>query len=143
MPCAPDDGHVPHHVPSAGGGNSSDVVSPPVAPDHAARIERLAQRMAGFDVKIAALAQTSPEKAAAVTAQLAAMRASPPQNASTAPPAYSVGMTVRLQGLAAVPELNGCIGTLSAYHQDRGRWAVTMPGAAEPKLHKAANLAIV
>lgn len=53
---------------------------------------------------------------------------------------FRQGLRARLTGLAAAPELNGLVGRLQAYHADRGRWAVALPGAAVPKLLKPSNL---
>jgi len=50
------------------------------------------------------------------------------------------GKRVRLQGLLAAPELNGVVGRLRAFYEDRGRWAVALPGSAAPRLLKPSNL---
>ncbi|CAJ1339996.1 unnamed protein product [Effrenium voratum] len=54
--------------------------------------------------------------------------------------ALAAGRRVELHGLASA-ELNGAVGTLQAFHEERGRWAVLF--LAGPKLLKPENLQVL
>jgi len=71
----------------------------------------------------------------------------PPLVAATAvtppEPELREGAEVRLRGLVAAPELNGAVGLLQEYHEDRDRWAVALPGGGPPKLVRPQNLEVL
>lgn len=55
----------------------------------------------------------------------------------------SEGDEVRLKDLVAAPELNGAVGRLQEFHDDRGRWAVLLPGEPAVKLVRPQNLEVL
>ncbi|CAE8635905.1 unnamed protein product, partial [Polarella glacialis] len=52
----------------------------------------------------------------------------------------SPGILVRLDGLKARPELNGCVGTLISLDKAKGRWQVRLEDCREDMLFKEDNL---
>lgn len=51
-----------------------------------------------------------------------------------------LGLRVMISGLQARPELNGLVGKLTAFDEERGRWQVELEKGGGRKLFKAANL---
>eukprot|EP00438_Fugacium_kawagutii_P015428 Skav221560 [mRNA] locus=scaffold1376:261760:268178:+ [translate_table: standard] len=65
------------------------------------------------------------------------------REASSQPPTVKelqIGMTVRVKGLQARPELNGLEGVLTFREEEKGRWKVELKNGGGAKLFKDANL---
>lgn len=54
--------------------------------------------------------------------------------------AFSEGSRVRLKGLSAKPELNGCGGTVVEWNDEKERFVVELAGSMQRMLFRAANL---
>jgi hypothetical protein len=54
--------------------------------------------------------------------------------------AFAPGTRVKLKGLAAKPELNGCGGTVEEWNEAKERYVVTMDGSLQNMLLRAGNL---
>eukprot|EP00435_Cladocopium_sp_Y103_P045136 s2282_g12.t2 len=63
-----------------------------------------------------------------------------PVQPSVTPKELQIGMTVRVKGLQARPELNGLEGVLTFREEEKGRWKVELKNGGGAKLFKDANL---
>ena len=54
--------------------------------------------------------------------------------------AFAPGVKVRIKGLSAKPQLNGCGGTVEAWNEEKERYVIKIDGSLQNMLLRAANL---